>query len=80
MLESIRTPCIITIFGGTGDLTHRKLIPALYNMSVEELLPDELMIVGVGRRPLSVQEYRDSLLESVTNTPPSHQNRYMGKI
>lgn len=66
MLESIRTPCIITIFGGTGDLTHRKLIPALYNMSVEELLPDELMIVGVGRRPLSVQEYRDSLLESVT--------------
>lgn len=65
MSDMIRTPCIITIFGGTGDLTHRKLVPALYNMSVDGLLPDETTVVGVGRRPLSTQDYRESLLASV---------------
>jgi len=66
MPERILTPCIFTIFGGTGDLTRRKLIPALYNMAVDGLLPDELAVVCVGRRPLDTQEYRDSLLASVT--------------
>jgi len=64
-MDRIQAPCIFTIFGGTGDLTHRKLIPALYNLSVDELLPPEMLIVGVGRRPLSTQEYRESLLASV---------------
>ena len=67
MQDRIRIPCIFTIFGGTGDLTRRKLIPALYNMSVDGLLPDEFMVVCVGRKPLSTQEYRDSLLASVTS-------------
>jgi len=65
MMESIRIPCIFTIFGGTGDLTHRKLIPAIYNLTVEGLLHPGMMIVGVGRRPLSTEEYRDNLLASV---------------
>jgi len=64
-MDRIQAPCIFTIFGGTGDLTHRKLIPALYNLSVDELLPPEMLIVGVGRRPLSSQEYRENLLASV---------------
>jgi len=66
MPDRILTPCIFTIFGGTGDLTRRKLIPALYNMSVDGVLPEELAVVCVGRRPYSTCEYRDILLESVT--------------
>src|SRR5574342_456417 len=43
-------PCSIVIFGATGDLTHRKLIPALYNLFSGWQLPDRVAIVGVGRR------------------------------
>ena len=42
-------PCLITIFGATGDLTHRKLIPALYDLVSLEMVPDNFAIVGYGR-------------------------------
>ncbi|HEV8578365.1 MAG TPA: glucose-6-phosphate dehydrogenase [Thermoanaerobaculia bacterium] len=47
----------MVIFGATGDLTKRKLIPALYNLSVNRLLPEELAVVGVGRTPMSDDEF-----------------------
>lgn len=65
MGKKIDSPCIITIFGGTGDLAHRKLIPALYNLAVEELLPEEFAIVGIGRQRMSHIEYRDGLKSSI---------------
>lgn len=42
-------PCALIIFGSTGDLAKRKLVPALYNLLKEDLLPDEFELVGVGR-------------------------------
>ncbi len=42
-------PCIIAIFGATGDLSHRKLLPALYQMSNEGQLPEQSIILGIGR-------------------------------
>jgi len=42
-------PCIIAIFGATGDLAHRKLLPALYEMSIEGQLPEQSIILGIGR-------------------------------
>ena len=48
----------IVIFGGGGDLTHRKLLPALYNLHVDGLLPPNLAIVGVGRKPMTDEAYR----------------------
>jgi glucose-6-phosphate 1-dehydrogenase len=42
-------PCAIVIFGATGDLTGRKLIPALYNLFLDQHLPEAMTIVGVGR-------------------------------
>ena len=43
-------PCSVVIFGATGDLTHRKLIPALYNLAADGDLPPGLSVVGFARR------------------------------
>src|SRR5208283_1567791 len=45
-------PCVIVIFGASGDLTKRKLIPSLYNLGSYHLLPAHFSIIGVARRPL----------------------------
>ncbi|RYZ22479.1 MAG: glucose-6-phosphate dehydrogenase [Chitinophagaceae bacterium] len=58
-------PTIIYIFGGTGDLAHRKLIPALFNLFVDGYLPKRFLIVGVGRTDLGDTAYRQQLRKSV---------------
>ncbi|WP_236261718.1 glucose-6-phosphate dehydrogenase [Erysipelothrix anatis] len=50
---------IVTIFGGTGDLTYRKLLPAFYNLKCTGNFPDHLHIVVIGRQPLTSESYRD---------------------
>ena len=55
-------PCTVVIFGATGDLTHRKLVPALYNLQRERLLPPGFSVVGFARRDWSDDFFRDSLL------------------
>lgn len=52
-------PVTLVIFGGSGDLTHRKLLPALYNLHLDGLLPPRAAIVGVGRNPFTDEQYRD---------------------
>src|SRR5579872_6554047 len=59
-------PVSIVIFGGAGDLAHRKLLPALYNLSVDGLLPPRTAIVGVGRKPMSDEGYRAFAKDGVT--------------
>ena len=54
-------PCSIVIFGATGDLTHRKLIPALYNLLEDGDLPADTQIVGFARRDKSDDEFRSEL-------------------
>jgi glucose-6-phosphate 1-dehydrogenase len=54
-------PCVVTIFGATGDLTRRKLIPALYDLAVLGALPDGFAIVGFGRRPKDEADFRADL-------------------
>jgi glucose-6-phosphate 1-dehydrogenase len=51
-------PCAMVIFGAAGDLTKRKLMPALYNLQANGLLPRELAIIGVARRPKKHEEFR----------------------
>jgi len=55
--------CVIVIFGATGDLTHRKLIPALYNLAADGDLPAGLRVVGFARREKSDEEFRSGLEE-----------------
>ncbi len=57
-------PVSIVIFGASGDLTHRKLIPALYNLYRQKRLPAKFQIVGMSRRPYSHEEFRDLLMDS----------------
>lgn len=64
MSDLQKTKCIMVIFGGTGDLTHRKLIPALYNLAVENLLPEEFAVVSIGRRDKSDETYRKEVKQS----------------
>ena len=56
-------PCSVVIFGATGDLTHRKLIPALYNLAVDGELPTGVNIIGFARRDKSDEEFRAGLEE-----------------
>ena len=58
-------PTIFTIFGGTGDLAARKLIPALYNMYLDNYMPKEFTIVGLGRTEYKNEAFRDILLEGI---------------
>lgn len=53
------------IFGGTGDLTHRKLMPALYNLLKENNLPRSFAVVSIGRRNLSREEYLEQIKTSI---------------
>ena len=57
--------CAIVIFGANGDLTKRKLLPALYRLAVDRRLPESFSIVGNSRTPMSDDAFRDKLRESV---------------
>lgn len=56
---------ILVIFGGTGDLTHRKLMPALYNMLLDGLVPENFRVVSIGRRDKTEEEYKKEIRASV---------------
>ncbi len=62
--RSVPEACTVIIFGATGDLTHRKLIPALYNIAADGELPPELAVVGFARRPKTDEEFRAELEEA----------------
>jgi glucose-6-phosphate 1-dehydrogenase len=55
----------MVIFGATGDLTHRKLLPALYNLALEHPLPAGFSVVGFARRPYTDDQFREQALESI---------------
>ncbi len=51
-------PTAMVIFGASGDLTARKLIPAIYNLSYDNLLPPDFALIGFGRKPIPDEEFR----------------------
>jgi glucose-6-phosphate 1-dehydrogenase len=57
--------CSFVIFGATGDLTHRLVIPSLYNLAANDLLPDRFCIVGVARNGMTNDDLRESLLKGL---------------
>jgi glucose-6-phosphate 1-dehydrogenase len=58
-------PCSFVIFGATGDLTHRLVLPALYNLAAADLLPEKFCVVGVARNGMSNDDMRESLLKGL---------------
>jgi len=82
--ERIPEPTIIVIFGASGDLTKRKLLPALFHLEQNGLLPEEFAIVGVARRPLGGEfaaDMRAGILEfgGVSESDP-HLESFVKKV
>ena len=79
-------PCSIIIFGASGDLTARKLIPALYHLHVEKRLPDAVKIIGSARREKSDDAWRQELREGVEKysrtrrVDPGAWNSFAGRL
>ncbi|MDB5554866.1 MAG: glucose-6-phosphate dehydrogenase, partial [Rhizobium sp.] len=58
-------PCSFVIFGVTGDLAHRLVVPALYNLAANDLLPDNFCIVGIARKGMSSEQLTESLTKGL---------------
>jgi len=67
----IPSQCIV-IFGASGDLTHRKLIPALFELFRQRRLPSEFAVLGCARRPWSDEEFRTRMAEALGDTIEGH--------
>lgn len=65
MAQATKTPTIFYIFGGSGDLTQRKLIPALYNLFIDGSLPDKFLVIGLGRSAYTKAAYCNYLKEGI---------------
>ena len=63
--ERIPQPCVMVICGATGDLSQRKLGPALYNLTLGGFLPPEFSVVGFARRDWTNEQFTEHLLEGV---------------
>ena len=70
-IQKMSEPCVMIIFGATGDLTKRKLFPALYNLAQEDFLPENFAVVGVGRQELSSEDFRHQIIADL--------KKYMGE-
>jgi glucose-6-phosphate 1-dehydrogenase len=80
---TIDRPITFTIFGGTGDLTNRKLLPAFYNLLNKGTLPDAIHIIAIGRKDMSQEEYRENVagsLRKFTHFQDAVWNRLKEKV
>jgi glucose-6-phosphate 1-dehydrogenase len=64
-LNKIPHSCVLVIFGASGDLTKRKLIPALYNLALEKRLPERFAVVGYARSEMTHETFRDKMRDAV---------------
>src|ERR1700687_5505898 len=62
--RAVPQPCSVVIFGATGDLTHRKLLPALYNLAADGELPPAVSVIGFARREKSDDDFRKEMEEA----------------
>ena len=60
--------CTLVIFGAAGDLTKRKLVPALYNLKAHGLLPRELAVVGVTRKEKTHEAFREGQTKDIAES------------
>ena len=70
-------PCALVIFGATGDLAARKIVPALYNLALQRLLPAAFAVVGAARADLGAEQFRESLhadLVKFSRTKPINED------
>lgn len=73
-MKRITEQVAIIVFGASGDLAKRKLIPALYHLAIQNLLPDEFMLLGYARSKYDDEGYREALLEGLREHMSSEHN------
>lgn len=73
-------PCLIVIFGASGDLTARKLIPGLYELDRRGQLPEGLAVLGVSRTELTDEAFRDRMRSAVTEHSDRFDNEAFGRF
>jgi glucose-6-phosphate 1-dehydrogenase len=76
LLERTPDPCQIVIIGASGDLTARKILPALFNLYVIGALPVSFSIVGCARTEMSDSLFRETMLEAVLRAEPSGKTKW----
>src|SRR5260370_7205772 len=64
-------PCVMVIFGATGDLTKRKLLPAICNLAQDNLLPQQFAIVGFATNDYTTESFRKMLGEDIPKYAPA---------
>jgi glucose-6-phosphate 1-dehydrogenase len=69
-------PCGLVIFGASGDLTRRKLIPSLYRLHQHKLVPENFFILGTSRTEMDEDQFRDAMLAAVKEASPSGYEAY----
>ena len=81
--ERVIAPQCLVIFGASGDLTHRKLVPALFELFRQRRLPSEFAVLGCARRPWSDEEFRgkmgDALAKRIEEDPQAWE-QFVGKL
>ena len=74
--ERVISPQCLVIFGASGDLTHRKLIPALFELFRQRRLPTEFAVLGCARRPWSDEDFRSRMAEALADEVQQHQSAW----
>ena len=74
--ERVISPQCLVIFGASGDLTHRKLIPALFELFRQRRLPTEFSVLGCARRPWSDDDFRNRMAEAMADEVKQHQSAW----
>jgi glucose-6-phosphate 1-dehydrogenase len=59
------SPCVMVVFGASGDLTARLLVPALYNLACDNLLDERFALLGTAREPLTTEQFRERMSNSI---------------
>jgi glucose-6-phosphate 1-dehydrogenase len=86
MFEKLKLPnsCVLVIFGATGDLTHRKIMPALYKLSISNCIPKCFSVLAVARREKKDEDYRKDVFNSLISfnkkTDQKSCNEFLKKI
>ena len=70
LLEQIPEPCAIVIFGASGDLTQRKLLPSLFHLVTQSLMPKSFYVVGVARTEMTDAQFQDHVRASLPKDAP----------
>jgi hypothetical protein len=71
-------PCTMVIFGASGDLTKRKLIPALINLKRDKILPQNFAVIGMSRSKMSDEDFRNRMTDDLRKREPPARRRIGG--